>query len=904
MRKKKWLLGVKYQLRVITLIPLFLIAIAFAIAFNWQFSKEINIQLNNLGNTYIHQLLPVGEYALLNHDQKTLQGLINASVANPEIHSVAFYNKNKRLLASRGTNRPLNEILNHKKISFKKVSHYKVNANTIRFIARITLPQVNLYDEQSHKLARYGKKVLGWLSLDLDTKSATIKKYRMFIITTFICFFGLLFGLSLNYFLSKQIYLPINRLRRSMKQILKNEFETQIQHDTAGELGIIESGVHHLQQSYLRSIDELNQNIEIATEDLQQNLESLEEKNIELCLSNKKAEEKSRQKSEFIANMSHEIRTPMNGIIGFTNVLLETKLAPSQRDYVETVKTSAQNLISIVNDILDFSKIEAGQLVLDNIPLDIRACIDEVLTLLAPSAYKKRLNICAITQHDIPTKLIGDPLRLRQVLINLIGNAIKFTDEGNVLIKTSLKSQTTHNANIEISITDTGIGLNEAEQKKLFRAFKQADVSTSRRFGGTGLGLAISQKLIEKMGGDIHLSSTPGIGSTFKFNINIEKFNTQETDNVHNIFSDLKVLCFDDAMQTQEALNEMLQSWHIQATMTRSSKAFKSAIESMQDLELIICATDSPKYKEIKMILSQRAYRHIPIIYLSALHSNSNLDIINNSTLVRPVSHKKLFDAIYNLNAAQPELLINDNPISPLEFDKVKLLVADDDPINQYLISSILEKKQIPFVVVSNGVEALKQTNKTQFSMILIDIQMPQMDGIDTARNIRKIVSDNQNTPIVAMSANLSSHDRNMIVDAGINDCLEKPLDESVLLAMIERWVKPKAIDWQECLKLMSGKKEVAQEMLARFIEHLEQDLQKIVHAKEKKDLKALSNIVHRLHGACCYCGVPNLKRMLKTFEDNIANTNHFDIEPLYCRLLQEINEVLNQYHEMNFEAA
>ncbi len=235
--------------------------------------------------------------------------------------------------------------------------------------------------------------VLGWLSVDIDTKSLLIKRYQMIIITIFITLFGLLMGLSIHYFLSKRIYLPLSRLRRSMRQILRNEFETEIRVSSKGELGIIEKGCAHLQKQYLNTMRDLGQHIEEATADLQQSLELLEEKNIELSLDKKKTEEKSRQKSEFIANMSHEIRTPMNGVIGFTNVLLESKLDPLQLDYVKTIKSSAQDLLGIINDILDFSKIDAGKLHLDCIPLDLRACIDEVLSLASPSAHKKGIDL-------------------------------------------------------------------------------------------------------------------------------------------------------------------------------------------------------------------------------------------------------------------------------------------------------------------------------------------------------------------------------------------------------------------------------------------------------------------------------------------------------------------------------
>lgn len=556
--------GLKYQLRITTLIPAFVVALLFAVFYNGQFGKDLEIHMSRLGEAYIRQLLPAAQLALLRNDDRTLQGLINASTINPEVKALAFYNAQGQLLAYRGGKHSLTKPFKSPEFTGDYIESKKIDAFTINFIAPITIPKFNLYSTAPVKnvpntMTIQPDDILGWLSLDIDTKSMLVQRYQMLIITLFITLFGLLMGLAIHHFLSKRIYLPIARLRRSMNQILSNEFETRISTKSKGEIGTIERGCAHLQKQYLNTISDMNQHIETATSDLQQSLELLEEKNIELSMDKKKTEEKSKQKSEFIANMTHEIRTPMNGVIGFTNVLLETKLDHLQLDYVKTIKTSAQDLLSIINDILDFSKIDAGKLHLDCIPLDIRACVDEVLALAAPHAHKKDINLIPITEINVPKTVLGDPYRIKQIISNLVNNAVKFTDQGYVLVRTNIEQETDKDYTLSLTISDTGIGISQEDQSKLFTAFNQADTSITRRYGGSGLGLVICKKLCEEMHGRISLASELNKGSSFTARIKVEKLMAYEVEkNQTNRFAHLKTLCFDDNPLNMEALRNGL----------------------------------------------------------------------------------------------------------------------------------------------------------------------------------------------------------------------------------------------------------------------------------------------------------------------------------------------------------
>ncbi len=893
--------GIKYQLRLITLIPVLLVALLFALFYNAVLHRNLKRHIAHLGRAYVHQLLPVAQLALLWDDHRTLQGLIDASTVNHEIKAVAFYNAKRQLLLYRGGKHALNKPFTPPKFTGDYIESQQTGPYTVNFVAPITLPKFNLYssvlyNNPSHLVDVKADKTLGWLSVDMDIKSLIIQRYEMYLTTLCIILFGLLVGLSIHHFLSKRIYLPIARLKRSMEQVLNNEFETDIKTISEGELGIIEQGAAHLQKKYLDTMRELNHHIEVATADLHQDLELLEEKNIELSLDKKKADEKYRQKSELIVNMSHEIRTPMNGVIGFTNLLLDSSLGSLQLDYVKTIKASAQDLLNIINDILDYSKMDAGKLLLDCIPLDLRACIDEVLALITPLAHKKGIDLIPITDINVPKTVLGDPLRLKQIISNLVSNAVKFTEHGYVLIRSTVVEDSEKDYLLNISVIDTGVGISAEDQTTLFTAFHQADTSITRRYGGSGLGLVISKKLVEHMQGKLSLSSEVHKGSIFSVRIKFSKVAAYEIEK-HQIhrFANIKVICFDDNPLHLEALCNGLAHWGIQCEPVSAFHQLDDAYQQYSQHHLAFVSVNQGCEQQVAKIVQRQ---HIPTVLVSKWPIQDYESLGAQGFLFKPPNMQKLHDTVESL---LNQVALTQTAPSPLQHlrqqlrqMKASLLMAEDNPVNRLLLDSLLAGL-CQLSSVDDGEKAVQICHQQAFDLILLDLQMPLLDGIEAAKEIHQKTMLNKNTPIVLISAtHLHLHSSDIV------RCIPKPIDEesllSHLLAILNK-TKKSAIDWRLCVEKVSGNQALASEYLDAFVLELAKNKEEFMQLMQTQDVQALERAAHKLHGACCFCGVPHLQQQVALLE-NLATYAHsiHDLEDAFFELIRCIDAVLDDY--------
>lgn len=920
----KW--GIKHRVLLLALIPAITISILLGGYFIGIRLEDLSKALNDRGTAIASRLASQGEYGMFARDTESLRHIARNAI-NKEVSSVAFYDKKGGEIASAGK---LTADIIPPRTRLDSITIIPNSLNdTVGFIAAVTLPDVvidvypEVVDENSDE--NIGTSIIGWVKVELDRKATRLKEYQVLAHCALIGLLGLSISCLLALRLGYEVTQPVLRITNAVERIKDGHLETRLEVKGSWELGILESGINTMASAIQEAREEMQQHIDRATADLRNTLQTIEVQNLELDTARKQAEAATEVKSEFLASMSHELRTPLNGMVGFINILNKTGLEDTQREYLSTIQKSATSLLNIINDILDFSKIEAGKLELDLMPTDIRECVEDTLTLLGPSAHEKGLELVPFIYSDVPSSIMADPLRIKQVVTNLVSNAIKFTEAGSVVIRVMLEQDQHQEATICISVTDTGIGIAPIQQKELFNAFNQANPNITRRFGGTGLGLVICKKLVTQMHGTIELESETGKGSTFWFTLRAQKLADNRAP-AERVLHKVRILLFEKHKVASLALQHMLEQWGLQICSCDNADGL---LELGRDAEahgipfdMVLLGVNQP-CNELdfltSMIAEVKNTLHCPVGVLvnSTEYQMYNHIIKAGATLclAKPVCRHKLYTGLCKIILHDQHVLLdNDEPV----LSSAKILAVDDNPANLKLVKVFLENIGVEPTVAKSGMEAIEYAHRREFDLILMDLHMPNLDGIETAVQIRSTKNKNANTPIVALSAHVMISDQERIIAAGMNDYLTKPIDENKLRASIYKWTHSglrtnhketmdmneqqlTAIDWGLCLKLAGNQASLAREMLDSLVAALPSDLNTIMAAYQQQNLVALRAEVHRLHGACCYVGVPQLRSYAKELESAIVVNAAEQIKHYLDWLITAANTVIDHYHTHNF---
>ncbi len=662
---------------------------------------------------------------------------------------------------------------------------------------------------------------------------------------------------------------------------------------------------------------------------------------VELINAKTIAEEATHAKSEFLANMSHEIRTPMNAVIGFSELLKKTDMTIKQRDYINKIDASAKSLLGIINDILDFSKMEAGKLELESVDFRLDDVINNIISMNSNKASEKNIELINNIESDVPYCLVGDPLRVGQILLNLVNNAVKFTNEGHVLVEVSLVDKTEQSCRIKFAVSDTGIGLTKEQKDKLFSAFSQADTSVTRRFGGTGLGLTISKRLVEMMRGTISVESEFGVGSTFSFEIGFQIQNSEKANQpvYKKSLQNLKVLIVDDNEVSREILKEQMSAFGVDAVTVASGKAAIQEVKNQsahKPFDLVIMDWRMPEMDGIETaqtILGDKSIEHTPMAIMVSAFGREEVarkaeKIGIQNFLMKPINQSLLFDTIVNMfEMDKSGMTIQsstnlDNGTEEYHIDGVHILLVEDNVINQEVATEILSSAGATVEVANNGKEAIEAVTAATYDLVLMDLQMPVMGGYEATKFIRS-ERKNLNLPIIAMTAHAMQGVEAECKAAGMNDYVSKPIDPINLFSTILKWVKPNpdtsrgaaelsqgsesikadeqtladhipGIDMNEGLSRVGGNKKLYLKLLNDFANSYRPVVDSIQKAISEQKMEEARRLAHTLKGVSGNISVNEVFSISEQLEKALTATPPEECNQLLEKLSIELHSVID----------
>ncbi len=898
-----------YLLRLV-IIPVALLCAIVSITYFYLYSEERQNQ-HAAHQAFLHAML-ANAFTLAQDQPERLDRIAQSILAIDAHRAIVLKNQDGEVVASFG--KPDLSLLENNPPTKKDK-----NRRYITFSASI---------DQSHN---------GSITIQLETFHEKLSQHQAItgvILATALCFFVLLyFARQFDVALTN----PLQNIQSGLNTFLSGEYAKPIKIHRGSVYEELVSLINKLAASHKTNQEHYQENVEQTIQDLKESLETVEIQNIELDIERKNAVQANRAKSEFLSNTSHELKTPLNSIIGFSELMDKTTLTKQQSDYLFSILDAAKSLSTTINDILDYSRLEIGTLTLEHKPVNLREVLSEVVQQLAPAASTHGIRLLQIIDHDVPDNLLGDPLRIKQVLLNLTSNALKFTPEGYVLVSISNEVISDERYTLRFKVTDSGIGMTHEQQSKLFDTHNPAPQSSSKHSSGTGLGLIIAKGLVERMNGHIEVDSSEGKGATFWFTatfaLNLAVKNQQEYRG--GALSKLRTVIFEKNTMSKMELSHYLNGWGLNIEGCNDSRHLQSICSDFfkQDgLNLIIIDIESLREEMLAgsirdfILRLSTEYDAFCILtynmdeYKFFDKENSHQSIFE---IDKPISYLKLFQRLCQHYGVFPQKqsFIESSPeeVTLFKQTNIHVLAVDDNLANLKLVRELFKDKGVNCDLAENGKEAIRMFQRKKYHLILMDVQMPEFDGMATTQKIRSLEEKGERIPIVALTAHAANEKKMSLLISGMDDYLSKPVNGDDLQHVLDRWIKfsretentssaadetlietpdkelnlkstdNSPVSVKLSLEKSQNKADLAKDMLEMLLDSLDEHEFLVNLYWSENNINALQEVVHKLHGGCCYCGVPELQSICAEIDKNLqaGNTNNLekDLETLKCKI-------------------
>ncbi|KJS09383.1 MAG: hypothetical protein VR73_02810 [Gammaproteobacteria bacterium BRH_c0] len=856
--------GIRTKLFLLSIIPVLIVTSIITWHTIETRSAEIEASLNKTTELTAGNLAAISDFALYSARADLLKPLTMAAEQIPSILSVVFLDHNRDILfASGSTTAPSPR-------EYKNGEYTALNDTRLVIEKPVYLTNLDVSDYEYEEAESDGEKnLLGWVVVSAD-KSAMEQQTRAILLTHVLISLVILTGAAiLTYFLSNKVVQPIIAMTRMVRELEQGNLYTQLNPTSNDELAILAQGINHLAQTVAESRHNLQKKVSDATIQLQKTLDDLKKNNLALDHARQDAEAANQAKSDFLAQMSHELRTPITAIQGFVRLLGDSKLDSAEKRYCEIIQQASLQLLQLIDDILDITRLQSNGIVLETSVFNLTDCIETPISLMAPTAHQKGLELILDIAPDVPQALIGDTLRVRQIVYNLVSNAIKFTTSGEVVVQVQTRGSDHNTARLAISVIDTGIGIPEKQRALIFEPFSQADNSISRRFGGSGLGLTIVRNLVMQMGGNINIESMAGKGTTFRVELPLPLAPFQPSTATARYQC---ALLFDPHPHSRQAMEHMLGNFVVNIESCETTADLEIG-GKFQAPDIIVYSV--PVGQAAGMFDQHAAYLKerfsCPILIISPLNTLTAALHQDQMPYQQPVlfmDKPPVIAEIIEIFTEQSREK-NGNHFAGGASLQANILIAEDNEFNRLLLSTFMQKLGSHYTTVTNGLEAIIICDQQPFDLILMDVHMPEVNGINAVKNIRSGHGPNRDTPIVMLTADILQQEENALFDAGANDLLFKPFDEARLFTTLRQHLQIPALPAADSDHPAQTPSHVDLELFIHEVAKLTHSAQTAIDSRNDDSLR---ESIHQLLGIAGVFKMTYLERAVRALHLAVKN--------------------------------